>query len=138
MNNNALMLILLSGLISCSQQTKDAQLMDCQDLIRGCDIGVGQLTFSQLPKPLAPFIITLKTQSIDTQLDVVKAQFNMQGMQMGFNNYRFMHLKKDTWQANVILPVCSQRRADWLMTLDIKASGKTKKLNILFRNNGYS
>ena len=127
------LLTLLSCLASCDKQTDALQLVDCQDLIRGCDIGTGKLFFNQLPKPLAPFIVTLKTSTTHITIGSVTAQFNMQDMQMGFNNYQFISVKSGVWQANVTLPVCMQGRGDWLMILEVNIGGKTKRLGIPFK-----
>ena len=129
-----LVIILLSSLLGCEKSVNGVQTIECKDLTLGCDIGVGKITFSQKPKPLAPFIIIFKALKQDANLSLIKAQFNMQDMQMGFNEYRFIQEKTGIWQANVILPVCMQGRADWLMTLEITESGKQKKLAIAFKS----
>lgn len=129
-----LLFMLLSSLLGCEQSQTDSQIVDCQDLVKGCDIGLGQITFSQNPKQLAPFSITFSTWQSSGQLSAVNAQFMMQGMQMGFNRYRFIQEKNNTWQANVILPVCMQGRADWLMQLEITENGQTKKGVIPFKS----
>ena len=129
-----LVLILLSSLLGCEKSVNGIQTIGCKDLILGCDIGVGKITFSQKPKPLTPFIIIFKALKPDANLSLIKAQFNMQDMQMGFNQYQFIHEKTGIWQANVILPVCMQGRADWLMTFEITENGKQKKLNVPFKS----
>ena len=134
MSRLLLLIALLSGLIGCEKSVDNIQITQCEDLILGCDIGVGKITFSQIPKPLASFIIVFKPLKSDVNLSLVKAQFNMQGMQMGFNQYRFIQEKTGIWQANVILPVCMQGRADWLMTLEITENSKQKKLMIPFKS----
>ena len=132
----SLIVTVLFVLISCGKQAELLQKVDCKNLIQGCDIGAGLLSFSQIPKPLKPFVITFKNTDSNTKLSLIKAQFDMQNMQMGFNRYQFTQEKTGLWQANVILPVCMQGRADWLMLLELTLeNGQIKKLEIPFKSN---
>ncbi len=132
----SLIFSVLFALISCGKQAEPLQKVDCKNLIQGCDIGIGSISFSQTPKPLKPFVITFKNTDSSTKLSLIKAQFDMQNMQMGFNRYQFTQEKTDVWQANVILPVCMQGRADWLMLLEMTLeNGQLKKLEIPFKSN---
>ena len=129
-----LMLCVLLTLIACSQQAAELLKTHCKDLTQGCDIGVGLISFNQTPKPLTPFVVTFKSTKLDAPVKRVKAQFKMQNMQMGFNEYRFIQIKPDVWQANVVLPVCMQGGADWLLMLEIHHANNVKKLKIPFKS----
>ena len=74
------------------------------------------LEFQSMPSALVPFVVSVKTD--DVQPDAIKMSFNMDGMDMGYNSYRFVKNEFD-WQANVILPVCSLGRNDWLLDVEI-------------------
>jgi hypothetical protein len=66
--------------------------------------------------PLQPFQIELLGQA----LSQVQVSFTMIGMDMGVNRFYFSHDTGDSWQAQVMLPVCSASRKDWLAEFLLK------------------
>ncbi|CUA81565.1 MULTISPECIES: hypothetical protein [Gulbenkiania] len=91
------------------------QTVACNDLGRGCRLpGGGSVHFVTPPANGRPFEIVLTGAGGQAP----SAEFSMQGMDMGFNRYRFVADGK-VWRARVTLPVCSTGRADWLMTLEV-------------------
>ena len=53
--------------------------------------------------------------------------FTMKGMDMGVNRYRLKRRQDGTWVAAVVLPVCTDRRNDWQVSLDVPMN------NVIYR-----
>jgi hypothetical protein len=49
----------------------------------------------------------------------IHASWQMQGMEMGPNNYRLLSADQQHWHAQTALPFCTNKRQDWLLKLDI-------------------
>ncbi len=79
-------------------------------------------------KALKPFVIhmTDKNQIIDKAL----VKFNMKAMDMGVNQYEFVQIDNNNWKAEVVIPVCTTGRRDWLVEFEI--DNEIKKKNISF------
>lgn len=118
----ALVTLLSNG---CGQSREDnrGRTVRCADLQHGCDLGDGlRLQFSAAPKVLTPILVSLEGPHVPT---VVSAHLSMVGMSMppvdlillarpGGPGGSETHL-----QGQLILPVCSQGRTDWRLTLDL-------------------
>ncbi|MCW8955768.1 MAG: hypothetical protein OQL09_02715 [Gammaproteobacteria bacterium] len=78
------------------------------------------LEFLDKPSALMPFRVRIESDS--EQIDDIALDFKMPGMNMGINRYR---LKKDNgyWQNQLVLPVCTLRRNDWLLTVELEQKG---------------
>lgn len=118
---------LLAGLLSRWHfyRNIDQRLVEnvpCKDVVQGCSNSKLDVHFSQPPAILKPFVVTVKAEA-----NTIEAIFEMQGMEMGLNRYRFKKINENLWQAEVILPVCVQGRSDWLMRLELGRA--TAKLN---------
>ncbi len=80
-----------------------------------------RIYFSGKPSPLKPFKVVLESQRVLSELPLIS--FEMQGMDMGFNQYPLRAVdRSDTheYAARVILPVCSLGRNDWSMKVYVK------------------
>ena len=79
-------------------------------------------------KALKPFVIHMvdKNQIIDKAL----VKFNMKAMNMGVNQYEFVQIDNNNWKAEVVIPVCTTGRRDWLVEFEI--DNEIKKKNISF------
>jgi hypothetical protein len=65
-------------------------------------------------KVLEPFIVELAGPGISG----AEMDFQMPGMNMGINRFRFARVRQDLWQVRVIIPVCASARLDWIATID--------------------
>lgn len=54
--------------------------------------------------------------------DAVTVDFRMQGMDMGVNRAQLQDLGGGRWRGDVILPVCTTGRADWLAVVDVRSA----------------
>ena len=101
------------------QPSTESLIIACPDPVLGCAFEhrgqTVQLRFSHSPKPLQPFTMTLHAPGAHQ----VKAEFQMQGMEMGFNRYQFSADKTGGFAARVTLPVCVSGRRDWKLYLQI-------------------
>jgi hypothetical protein len=91
----------------------------CADPLAGCSFSHRNTTvtlgFSARPSPLKAFEVTIRAPGA-TRLS---AEFQMVGMEMGFNRYDLRPAGNGVFVSNVTLPVCVSGRRDWTMTLDI-------------------
>ena len=115
----AMVLIIVALVGARMQPSSEAQMIACADPVIGCKFEhrgqTVQLRFSHSPMTLQPFTITLHAPGARQ----VQAEFQMQGMEMGFNRYRFTADKTGIFTARVTLPVCVSGRRDWRLDLQI-------------------
>lgn len=115
----ALLLIIVALVGARIQPSPESQMTACADPVLGCAFKhrgqMVQLRFSHPPLPLQPFTITLHVPRARR----VQAEFQMQGMEMGFNRYRFTADQSGVFTARVTLPVCVSGRRDWRLDLQI-------------------
>lgn len=96
----------------------EARAVACDDPLAGCSfnhkgISVG-VRFSVQPAPLVPFELTVRAPGATR----VSAEFQMNGMEMGFNRYD-LRPGAGGFASKVTLPVCVSGRRDWTLFLDI-------------------
>lgn len=117
----ALLLVIVALVRIRTQPSTEAQTIACADAVLGCAFKhrgqTVQLRFLQSPAPLQAFTMTLHAPGARQ----VKAEFHMQGMEMGFNRYNFTTDKTGGFTARVTLPVCLSGRRDWKLYLQIDA-----------------
>jgi hypothetical protein len=101
-------------------QTSGAQIIACRDPVTGCGFvhegRQSQLRFSAVPKPMEGFSIELYAPAARK----VSAEFQMSGMDMGFNRYDFKAGENGLFKAeSILLPVCTQSRSDWIVFFNL-------------------
>jgi hypothetical protein len=91
----------------------------CADPIAGCGFNHRGTTvnvqFSTRPGPLEPFGLSARA----TGASRISAEFQMVGMDMGFNRYDLRATGDGAFAATVTLPVCVSGRRDWVLYLDV-------------------
>ena len=96
-----------------------SQAVACADPLAGCRFSHHGATvtvrFSTPPAPLKAFGLAVSAPGASR----VSAEFQMNGMEMGFNRYDLHKAGNDMFAANVTLPVCVSGRHDWTLFLDI-------------------
>jgi len=118
-----LILAALAGLAiwGALQKTRPQQVVPilCTDPVAGCSFvhegKPAQIRFSVAPEIMKPFQMTLTHPDIKK----VSVSFQMVGMDMGFNRYDLKPSPLGEWIARIILPVCTDSRADWIAELQI-------------------
>ena len=78
---------------------------------------------------MSPFSVVVESAAEVTQ---VTLQFRMQGMEMAVQRYRLLKNKSGTWQAEVMLPVCSLGRSDWVALLDVQLKQEWWRVEMYF------
>lgn len=76
-------------------------------------------------KALKPFIVRIFDK--DNAIGQAKVRFLMKTMDMGINQYAFKKVD-DSWQVNVVIPICTTGRRDWVAEFDIDFNGESIKL----------
>lgn len=117
----ALLLIFVALFGARIQPSTESHIIACSDPVAGCTFThrgqAVQLRFSHPPTPLQPFTISLHAPGARQ----VEGEFQMQGMEMGFNRYTFAPDTTGLFTARVTLPVCVSGRRDWKLDLQIDA-----------------
>jgi len=108
---------------------------DCPVIGEGCTVDGAaaasmELRFRGPVKPLEPFTVTLETEQ---PLDAVSLEFDMTAMDMGVNRFELHRQPDGAWQGQVVLPMCSTGRRDWVATLDARHGDTAYRARIPFR-----
>lgn len=99
---------------------KPAEAIDvaCPDPVAGCGFNhAGRpavMRFSATPVPLEAFQLTVEAPGARR----VSAEFQMIGMDMGFNRYD-LRPEKNAFSSSITLPVCISARSDWIVFLTL-------------------
>ncbi|GHD65927.1 hypothetical protein [Jeongeupia chitinilytica] len=89
----------------------------CDDLVAGCRFRLENHDY--VLKSRGPVTTKAPVELVlSGKADKVGAEWAMAGMDMGSARYALQR-DGESWQASTILPVCSQKRQDWQLTLDI-------------------
>ncbi len=97
----------------------EAVAVSCPDPIAGCAFShhgaAVSVRFSTQPVPLEPFELTVAAPNATK----ISAEFQMVGMDMGFNRYDLHPGSAGVFGSKVTLPVCISGRHDWTLFLDL-------------------
>jgi len=100
----------------------EAVAVRCADPLAGCSFShrgaTARVRFSIPPVPMEAFELTV----IAPNAAKVSAEFQMVGMDMGFNRYDLRPAGGGAFASKVTLPVCISGRRDWLLYLDMDGS----------------
>ena len=96
-----------------------SQAVACADPLAGCSFSHRSATvkvrFSAQPTPLEAFELSVSAPGATR----VSAEFQMNGMEMGFNRYDLRPAGNGMFASKVTLPVCVSGRRDWTLYLEI-------------------
>jgi hypothetical protein len=100
----------------------EAVAIRCADTLAGCAFShrgaTANVRFSTQPAPLQAFELRVAAPGAAR----ISAEFQMVGMDMGFNRYDLRPAGNGRFASNVTLPVCVSGRHDWLLYLDVDGS----------------
>jgi len=100
----------------------EAVAVACVDPLAGCAFShrgaPASVRFSKTPAPLEAFELRVSAPGATR----ISAEFQMVGMDMGFNRYDLRPAGRGAFASNVTLPVCVSGRRDWVLTLDVDGS----------------
>jgi len=96
----------------------------CNPVGKVCTVGDGTLTITlrlgDSVQPLTPFpVLVSLAGKAATKVSKVTVYFTMVNMDMGFNRVDLSRREDGTWQGQALLPVCSTRRRDWRVTVEV-------------------
>lgn len=101
------------------QRPAEARVIACADPSTDCSFSHRGVTvkvhFSAHPTPLEAFELGVNAP----QATRVRAEFQMNGMEMGFNRYDLNPAGNGVFVSGVTLPVCVSGRRDWTLYLEI-------------------
>lgn len=106
---------------------------ECDVRVSSCQASVGDHTLSLSLEPalqaLKSFAVKLK--SAGWRPEQVVVYFSMQGMEMGLNRFSLTQTTGG-WQGVAMLPVCTDRRSDWLATVFVSHNGQRYRAEFSF------
>ncbi|WP_051534480.1 hypothetical protein [Deefgea rivuli] len=92
--------------------------VSCADLSLGCTFKIDQQEY----KIKSPHTIST-SKPVQIQLTGpaknISLSWQMLGMDMASNRYKMLGDDQNIWHAETMLPLCSQQRLDWILTLNI-------------------
>jgi hypothetical protein len=93
----------------------------CAVIGEGCMAGDDEmaigLRIAEPVQPLQPFAVEVEAGAVES----VFVEFSMRDMDMGMNRYRLEPDAADgRWRAQVMLPVCSMGRRDWVARVETR------------------
>lgn len=125
MKRVAVPLLLAAALIAIAmagwwlKRPADAVAVSCADPLAGCAFShrgaAVDVRFLSQPTPLEAFGLRVSAPNARR----ISAEFQMTGMDMGFNRYDLRPAGDGAFASNVTLPVCISGRHDWTLFLDI-------------------
>jgi len=100
----------------------EAVAVPCGDPLAGCTFShrgaTASVRFSVRPAPLQAFELSVRAENTRR----ISAEFQMVGMDMGFNRYDLRPVADGIWASKVTLPACVSGRGDWVLYLDLDGS----------------
>jgi len=100
----------------------EARAVSCADPLAGCSFSHRGTSVSVLfvspPSALNAFGLRVRAP----EAKKISVQFQMNGMDMGFNHYDLRPAGNQTFSATVTLPVCVSGRHDWTAYFNIDGS----------------
>ncbi len=109
---------------------------DCDILSQSCSVKHGtntyKLSFRGIPSALHPFHVELSYN--EQPPEAAWVEFDMEGMDMGYNRYTLV-LREDEkhLSAQVVLPVCSLSRNDWIVNVKMDEQGDVQQTRLRFK-----
>ncbi|MBW8459185.1 MAG: hypothetical protein K0M58_12205 [Thiobacillus sp.] len=100
----------------------EALAVHCADPLAGCAFShhgaPTSVRFSMRPAPLEAFELNVRAANAAR----ISAEFQMVGMDMGFNRYDLRPVADGTWASTVTLPACVSGQGSWVLYLDLDGS----------------
>jgi hypothetical protein len=101
---------------------------DCEIKGEGCRVSIDGLgaflvTMPERVVPLEKFAFEVIPQGESARsVGEVRVDFEMVGMDMGINAYRLERLADGRYRQDIILPVCTTTRTDWVANLTLRST----------------
>nr|WP_314901997.1 hypothetical protein [uncultured Deefgea sp.] len=92
--------------------------ISCANLSLGCTFKIDQQAFTIKSEGAINTSKPVKLSLVGPAKSV-RLSWQMLGMDMGRNYYKMLSDDQQQWRAETMLPICSQQRLDWLLTLDV-------------------
>jgi hypothetical protein len=89
------------------------------------------VTFDAQPRALQPFPIHIQLDGPQSAV-AVTVDFSMQGMNMGSNRYHLMADASAGWNADIILPICTSGRTDWVADFELVVADRRLQIQVPF------
>lgn len=100
----------------------EALAVPCADPLTGCAFShrgaTASVRFSVRPVPLEAFELSVRAAGVTR----ISAEFQMVGMDMGFNRYDLRQVADGDWASNVTLPACASGQGDWVLYMELDGS----------------
>lgn len=115
----AVVLVLIAALGYWQKRPAEAVHLSCADPLAGCQFthadAPANVRFSVQPKALEAFTLSVDAPGAGK----ISAEFQMVGMDMGFNRYDLRAGQAGEFSANITLPVCVSGGHGWVLYLEM-------------------
>lgn len=114
----------ISRLSNSNESAKIITLRKCDPVYQKCNVRIGKgeiiFSFEGEVSSLSQFRMNVLVNAID--ISNISLEIRMKGMNMGSNVYSFDNNNDNFWNANIVFPVCSLNRNDWVARLIVRAN----------------
>ena len=127
--------------VSCDKAPEPRLPVSRLTLSQPCDVRQGcrvadesvavTVIFDAEPRALQSFPIRVQFDG-HQQADAVTVAFSMQGMDMGSNRYRLIADALGGWSAEIILPICTSGRTDWVADFELVVADRRLQIQVPF------
>jgi len=106
---------------------------ECNQLKSECEYKFGnkiiRIGFLDSVQTMKTFKVKVAVDNFDEEITGISALFSMKSMDMGLNRFDFKKVSQEStslnnWYSSVLLPVCTTKRTDWIMTVNIETQKK--------------
>jgi len=113
----------VSGSLSVVETPPDCRMKGEGCLVAIDGLGAFRVAMPERVVPLEKFAFEVVPQGEAAQsVGEVRVDFEMVGMDMGINAYRLQRLADGSYRQDIILPVCTTTRTDWMANLTIRST----------------
>jgi hypothetical protein len=112
--------------------TPDLSQSELIGTVEGCDLA-GQSCEIQgyrldIDRPVVPLTLLKARLQTRASIDSAVLYLEMKDMDMGINRFKLNPVEGGSWEADVMIPVCSTGRRDWLVSLVVQEKGRNYRL----------
>ncbi len=108
----------------------------CDAAGAGCNAhggGVHMLMrFKNKVQPLTRTTFTVALEDFPDPAESITATFRMPGMNMGENRYVLVAGTGGVWRGDIMLPVCTSGRRDWVVEVQVLSKGRSYRAEMPF------
>lgn len=112
--------------------TPDLSRSELIGVVEGCDLAEQRCAMHgyrlDFDRPVTPLSLFKARMNSEHPVDSAVLYLEMKDMDMGINRFKFLPGQEGAWETDVMIPVCSTGRRDWLVTLLVQRDGRSQRV----------